>query len=155
MDSGLGIPNNVSNLQPADGEGVRDQVAVTPPRDRLGAHDGHRRINGQGDQAVERLPEGRLLHVVGITAEGAVVPTRVWRVDSRLPKAAEFREMNVTNALRGECSLEVEAVEMGHVARPWYRPHIGQQLYVVLVEQRHKLLQRASGMPDRKNGRRS
>ena len=88
MDSGLGVPNNVSNLQPADGEGVRDQVAVAPPRDRLGAHDGHRRIVRQGDQGVERMPEGRLLHVVGITAEGAVVPAPVWRVDSRLAKAA-------------------------------------------------------------------
>ena len=88
MNSGLCVPANVSNVQPADAKGVCDKVAMAPPRDGLRAHDDYPRIVGQGDQSFERLPEGRLLHVVGITAEGAIVPAPIWRVDARLSKAA-------------------------------------------------------------------
>ena len=74
MNSRLGVPNNVTNLQPADGKGVSDEVAMAPPWDRLGAHDGHRRLLGQADQAGERLPEGRRRHIVRPPAHGTLEP---------------------------------------------------------------------------------
>lgn len=76
---------------PADGEGVGDEAAVTAAPVELGAEDGEPLpLPGSPNEAFDGLSKGGGVGVVGIAAEGAVLPGGVaGRPGSRRAPTAE------------------------------------------------------------------
>lgn len=92
---------DVEDGNAAGKSGVGDQGAVTAPRNGFGAHDGGLGNCGEFEKFDEGGVKRRRLHVVGVAAEGVVIPGGVWRILARFAQAAQFWNVDVLNASFG------------------------------------------------------
>ena len=152
MRSGRTAALDMSHAPSGDDEGVGNQRPVTAPGHRLGAHDGSRAAGCQLLETRQAGGEVVGLHVVGVAAEGCVVPAEIPGVGAGSAEPAERRQMTVADAGGAERSRESRTVELGIVARTRDRADVHHQLDAVGLEQPDELGDGPSGVPDGVDG---
>lgn len=91
---------------------IRDQRAMTAPRNRFRAHDRARTRHRAREQPVQRRLELGSLHVIRVGTESGVPPLDVGRVRSPFAPPAKFGEMRVAERRGGKRHLQGFAREV-------------------------------------------
>src|SRR4029079_15388102 len=136
------------------GQGVGQQLAVTPPPNRLGAHDRgrpHRKV----EQGRDSGPELSGLHVIRMAPETPVAPCGVDGIRPGIPHATKRREMAVDTPVRRKERVQHVFVELRMPPRLRYGSHVGNLLDPVCLEKSNELVRTAGRMtdcPDRRRG---
>jgi hypothetical protein len=149
-----GWRHDVFHRSPPHRQRIRDQRAMTSPRDRFGTHHGEPVGFCELDEVVEVVCKCRRLHVVGIAPERVVAPSGVQRIGKRPAQPPEPRHRQVTNADLLQRFRERRLVELRIAPRTRDRPHIDNARDLVGLEQAKKLIKTPGGMPDGQNRRR-
>src|SRR2546427_12771779 len=97
---------------------------MAAPRYGLGAHQHDSLARGPCDEVCEVFREFRGLHVVAITAEGHVAPSRIQGPRMRATESSQAGNVFIADAIGRECGREGIAVELRVVARPWHGTHV-------------------------------
>ena len=129
--------------------GIRNQEAVTAPRNCFGAHD-HRGLQpGKSEKIFEGLIELARLHVVGIGPETRIPPLSVARIAAPSPPTTKRRQVRVPQACIDERPLEARSREVRVSRRCGEGANIDQMRRAFPCKQPEKLLERSGRMPDR------
>src|ERR1051326_7180414 len=98
MRFGFVFVEDMNHLDAARFQIVGDQRPMTTPPNCLGAHDYERTAFIRGfNQPLDSFPKIIRFYVIGVTAERLISPGGIFRVRSRLPPTAKFREVLVTD----------------------------------------------------------
>src|SRR5581483_504205 len=114
---------------------------MASPWHSFGAHDRGLPFFGQLDKPIQRLLKFRSLHVVSEAAKAGISPSRIDRVTTRMPQAAESSHMPVTNPRFLEPARQPVAVELRIVSRARDRTNIDELVDAVSEKQSNKLFQ--------------
>ena len=154
------FPNrhDVTYLEPASHDRIRDQLPVTLPPLRLGAHHGDIPKSGTPSlgprqQRIERRGEFRRLHMVGVPAKPLVTPTAVGRIHAWFAQTTKPREVSVPDPVPGQNCGKGVAFEVRVASRTRHRSHVSNPVDPVGVQQRQELVGRSRRMADRKQRR--
>lgn len=136
-----------------DGNVAHDQCvgnhrAMATPRHCFGAHQGRRFRFGEFQGALESRLKFRSLHIVSETAKARVVPAEILRVWFRVPQAAQFFQVDVSNFGGAQRGTEGLAIELRIVAGAWDGTDIYYSLDAVRLQRGDELLQGTRGMAD-------
>lgn len=148
MRDHLGLGHDVPDLVPPSDQRIRQEIAVAPPPQCLGSHDGGRLSGGEGNEILHRRVEGRLEHVVRIPAKARALPRGIRRIRSGTSPAPEGREMAVVDARRAQRCREGLAVELSVTSGARHPAHVGQLANAVRVQPLDEDPRREGGVTD-------
>jgi len=145
--------HDVTNLEPANDHRVGDELPVTLPPLRLGAHHANTPTIGPRQQRLERRVEVERLHMVGVPAKPLVTPTPVGGIRARFAQTTKPREVSVPDPVPGQNCGKGVAFEVRVASRTRHRSHVSNPVDPVGVQQRQELVGRSRRMADRKQRR--
>src|SRR5687767_15792129 len=71
------LAGDLLDVESVNDQRISDQRAMAAPRHRFGAHHGDAFALGRFHEHYQLLHECRRLHIVGVSTEGSVPPTRI------------------------------------------------------------------------------
>src|ERR1043166_143252 len=99
---------------------------MAAPRYGLGAHQDEALASGPGDEVCETVREFRGLHVVGVTAEGHVAPSRIRGPRVWAPESSQAGNVFIPDAGGRERGRQSIAVDRRVVPRAWHGAHVNK-----------------------------
>jgi hypothetical protein len=146
MFLGVFLVENVNHLNAASFQVICDQASVTPPPERFSTHERSPLCQAQFQQLIYSLLKLLGFHVIGVSAKGSVLPSRILRMKSRPATPTEFGKMEILNSDNLERLGKLRLIEMGIPAGTRKASDIYQRFNPIGVEKLLKLSSRASGV---------